>query len=279
METISIEVTKLHKLLIQRGMTQKDFRTLIQETNNGYAPSIYILNEMIKIQMSDLNSIKYSFVNGIINELPRTITSISDYLYLSNIVSSLQENLFFKIKQIEKEEHKWVTDEIAYECKERLRKTVGIDCQNTPPKIEDYIIIASNDEQHKIIDEVLKPYNINEKLFRFTARMDIITENICWELKCVNKLTLEHMLQLVIYAWLYKLRSDKDGYSLAEEDEHEKIFKLFNIKTGEIKRLNATIDELTYIVVELLKVKYKTCSPKTDDEFLNECNKFVMNFV
>jgi transcriptional regulator with XRE-family HTH domain len=47
METIEVEVTKLHKILIQRGMTQKDFRTLIQQTNNGNAPSIYILNEMI----------------------------------------------------------------------------------------------------------------------------------------------------------------------------------------------------------------------------------------
>ena len=229
--------------------------------------------------MNDLNSIKYSFVNGIINELPRTITSISDYLYLSNIVSSLQENLFFKIKQIEKEEHNWINDEIAFEFKERLRNTVGVDCQNIPPKIEDYIIIASNDEQHKIIDEVLKPYNISEKLFRFTARADIITENVFWELKCVNKITLEHMLQLVIYAWLYKLRSDKDGYSLADDDENEKVFKLFNIKTGEMKRLNATIDELTYIVVELLKAKYKKSVQKTDDEFLNECNKFIMNFM
>jgi transcriptional regulator with XRE-family HTH domain len=47
METIQVEVTKLHKILIQRGMTQKDFRTLIQQTNDGCAPSIYILNEMI----------------------------------------------------------------------------------------------------------------------------------------------------------------------------------------------------------------------------------------
>jgi transcriptional regulator with XRE-family HTH domain len=47
MEKIEIEVTKLHKILIQRGMTQKDFRDLIQKTNNGKAPSIYILNEMI----------------------------------------------------------------------------------------------------------------------------------------------------------------------------------------------------------------------------------------
>jgi transcriptional regulator with XRE-family HTH domain len=47
MEKIEIQVTKLHKILIQRGMTQKDFRELIIKTNNGKAPSIYILNELI----------------------------------------------------------------------------------------------------------------------------------------------------------------------------------------------------------------------------------------
>ena len=47
MEKIEIQVTKLHKILIQRGMTQKDFRELIMKTNNGKAPSIYILNELI----------------------------------------------------------------------------------------------------------------------------------------------------------------------------------------------------------------------------------------
>jgi transcriptional regulator with XRE-family HTH domain len=47
MEKIEIQVTKLHKILIQRGMTQKDFRELIMKNNNGKAPSIYILNELI----------------------------------------------------------------------------------------------------------------------------------------------------------------------------------------------------------------------------------------
>lgn len=55
METIEVQVTKLHKILIQRGMTQKDFRTLIQQTNNGKAPSIYILNEMINGKRTNYN--------------------------------------------------------------------------------------------------------------------------------------------------------------------------------------------------------------------------------
>jgi transcriptional regulator with XRE-family HTH domain len=55
METIEVKVTKLHKILIQRGMTQKDFRNLIQETNDGKAPSIYILNELINGKRSNYN--------------------------------------------------------------------------------------------------------------------------------------------------------------------------------------------------------------------------------
>jgi hypothetical protein len=47
MEKIEIEVTKLYKVLIQRGMTQKDLFNLILETNNGESVSMYIINEII----------------------------------------------------------------------------------------------------------------------------------------------------------------------------------------------------------------------------------------
>jgi len=47
MEKIEIEVTKLYKILITRGMTQKDLYNLIKETNNEKAVSMYILNEII----------------------------------------------------------------------------------------------------------------------------------------------------------------------------------------------------------------------------------------
>jgi transcriptional regulator with XRE-family HTH domain len=47
MEKIEIEVTKLYKVLIQRGMTQKDLFNLILETNNRESVSMYIINEII----------------------------------------------------------------------------------------------------------------------------------------------------------------------------------------------------------------------------------------
>ena len=47
MAQITIEVTKLKKILTDRGLTQKNFRELIQKTNNGEAPALYILGEII----------------------------------------------------------------------------------------------------------------------------------------------------------------------------------------------------------------------------------------
>jgi hypothetical protein len=91
----------------------------------------------------------------------------------------------------------------------------------------------------------------------------MITENIVWELKCTKELSIENKLQLVIYAWLWR--------NLANHTGDEKQFKLFNIRTGEMLRLEATDEELTFIVIELLKSKFKKTIPKTDEEFVAEC--------
>ena len=50
MEKIEIEVTKLYKILIQRGMTQKDLHNLIKES-----VSMYILNEIINGKRTNFN--------------------------------------------------------------------------------------------------------------------------------------------------------------------------------------------------------------------------------
>ena len=55
--------------------------------------------------------------------------------------------------------------------------------------------------------------------------------------------------------------------------------RLFNIKTGEILRLNATFEELTVIVIELLKGKYEKLALKTNEEFLSECEKYMDIYV
>ena len=111
-------------------------------------------------------------------------------------------------------------------CKNRLREVIGPDCQNEMPSVEDTIIHESCDEQHEKIDEYLSTIFDDSQQFRFTGRVDLITETIAWELKCTSEITTEHLVQVIIYAWLWKMR-----HSYTQEYE-EKVFKIFNIKTG-----------------------------------------------
>lgn len=55
MEKIEIEVTKLYKIIISRGMTQRDLEQLIKMTNNGKSVAMYILNEIINGKRTNYN--------------------------------------------------------------------------------------------------------------------------------------------------------------------------------------------------------------------------------
>jgi transcriptional regulator with XRE-family HTH domain len=55
MEKIEIEVTKLYKILVSRGMTQRDLEQLIKMTNNGKSVAMYILNEIINGKRTNYN--------------------------------------------------------------------------------------------------------------------------------------------------------------------------------------------------------------------------------
>ena len=62
----------------------------------------------------------------------------------------------------------------------------------------------------------------------------------------------------------------------------QKEFKLLNIKTYELFNLNYTFDQLTQIVVLILKGKYEKVEFKTDSVFVNDSidymNKTAVNY-
>jgi hypothetical protein len=53
--------------------------------------------------------------------------------------------------------------------------------------------------------------------------------------------------------------------------QNSKQFKLFNIKTGELYMINATMEDLHTIVLALLRNKFTKQVQKTDEEFINDC--------
>ena len=231
------------------------------------------LLKQIKTSLDKMKKNEHIFLKEIIQTIPDNIESIDEYLYLANIYSAIQEKIYFKIKQIEKREHNWLSDDIIVQCKERMDQIIGKECMNQLPLLEDNII-NENDELHIHIDEFLKPVFNDSKLIRFNARVDLISQDTVWELKCTSKTSIEHKLQLVIYAWLWRMRSIPENNS-NNIDYMLKEFKLFNIRTGELFVLDASMDDLNTIMIELLKNKYYEEETKTDEEFIRDCRAVI----
>ena len=222
-----------------------------------------ILKSLIDQSILEMRSNEHFFLKNTIKNIPETFNSINDYLYLSNIYISIQERLYFKLKQINLDEYNWIDNKLLNQCIERLEKMI-VENNEYIPSFEKTLIHNSNESLHENIDRILKPHFTENILFRFSAIIDVFSENSIWELKFTNQISIEHKIQLVIYAWIYQ------SMNLPSRD-----FKLFNIKTGELYILNSNFDDLSTIVISILKGKYEKPLIKTDIEFRDSVKKHM----
>lgn len=227
------------------------------------------LRQMIESSVQEMRENSHSFLKTAVKQLPDKCITSSDYLYLANVYIAVQEKLYSKLKQIQMNEYNWLVPEIMEKCKKRLMYNLGTIENRNEIEIEKLLIHHSQDTDHEPIDIALYPYFSYETRFRFSARIDILTPSTLWELKCTTKITIDHLLQVVIYAWLWRLL-----YPSVEKE-----CKILNIRTGELLRLNATTEELTKIVAALLESKYGKSEPIQDDDFLHQCTESIKEFI
>lgn len=270
-----------------------------------------LLHSIIQSDLDALRPNEHPFLRKTVSNLPKVCKTIPDYLYVANVFVAVREKLYFKVNQICPDEYTWLSEEVINECFERIhgilyRECIGDDhyqngpthsrlyqgsvfdnntnnnirdniCDNSDEcnnededfmvKIEKTIVNAGDDPVHSKIDDYLREYFPTE-VFRFTARVDAITDRTVWEIKCVGKLTNDHFLQVVIYAWLWRLCVED-----IENFENVRDFRIFNIRSGEIYRLEAETSELSYIMVELLKAKYGAPENTDNYEFIETCRE------
>ena len=225
---------------------------------------IPVLQDMIHNHIKSIDEKHHSFLRNLVNNMPDCCDTIAEYLFTTCLFSATQECLYSRIKQIPIDDYTWLTEDIVTRCFSRLDETIGEECKSGSWKTEAYIIRNTDDLNHIIIDEILnEAFPNSNKIYRFSARADLITEKSLWELKCTSQLTLEHKLQLVIYAWLYMASYNRDNNKIA----NNKKFYLFNIKTNEHLELIATREQLTLIILEVIKGKNKN-TLLTDEEFV-----------
>jgi len=230
------------------------------EWDNTEKPYQNVLYDIIQQSMGNTKQGEHLFLKKIIQELSPEFESVNDYLYLANIYVASQEKLYFKLKQIEKDEYNWLQPCILSKCKERLLQILEEECRLEKPNVEETIINVLDEDAHVYIDEILDKH-FPKKKFRFTARIDLITAKTVWELKCTTAISQDHLLQVVIYCWLWRRMNPNC----------KREFKIFNIKSGEILMLDASMEILDKIVLNLLNGKYETHLPPNDNDFLNDC--------
>jgi hypothetical protein len=240
------------------------FYDQLNKNKDGDEPKTNVLYTLIEEALDDMRENEHKYFKDVVKTLPKICTTIEDYLYMANIYVSIQERLYFKLKQIRREEYGWLTAEMMNQCYTLLEKVIGIEIDNEDDVFtEELIVRPSMEDEHVLIDATLVPIFIGTELentrFRFTAIVDLITPTTVWEIKCTTKITIDHQLQLIIYAWLWNVmgRQPRD-------------FKLLNIKSGEIWVLAATQNQLQEVVLALLKGKYAHISVKNDIDFLKD---------
>lgn len=243
----------------------------------GENPMNNILYNTIMLLESSLGK-GHEYLRELIRNLsPKYTDSIETQLYMGNILLSMENTLYYRLKQIQK--YDWIPEEVMKKCEENLMKNIGEEFNTVDEPLWEYTIVESryeyynnknyedermeNEKMHRKIDEKLK-HHLPKKV-RFTARLDLVTDFTVWELKCTSEITIEHKLQVIIYAWLWDML-----------DNPTKDFKILNIKTGEVWVLQLSMEEIESIVIELLKSKYVKSNNLTDEEFMERTQKVIL---
>lgn len=118
----------------------------------------------------------------------------------------------------------------------------------TPDQAEACISILAEHLKGKVKyeDSVIKFYRWPENSkdavsIIVTGRLDAQCSKSVWELKCVNKLEDEHLLQLALYAWMMS------------DSSRRRSFRLLNMKTGELVELKSNYDDLESVARVLIE--------------------------
>jgi hypothetical protein len=92
---------------------------------------------------------------------------------------------------------------------------------------------------------------------------DVIDETTLWEIKCVDEIKIEHLLQLVVYAHIW-----------LNTELRPLEFKIINAKSGEVRKLDWFEKEKIGKIVELLlESKYKKENIGNDEDFIKEIDE------
>lgn len=186
-----------------------------------------------------------------VKELQQQSKNIESMLLLGNIYIAYYENIHSKLKQTLK--YDWLKEDDLKICFRNLARYIKVD-----PEFE--IELGDRvDSKGLYYRYVTNAYGVID----IRGRADCIDSESLFEFKCVSTLQIEHQLQLICYAWLWKK-------TLGVNDTMKR-FILLNIRTGESKEMFYKDYEIESIMSILFDNKFSEKITETDEEFIRKC--------
>jgi hypothetical protein len=247
------EVSELNGLVIPAIFEERISKRKISKIRKS------VIDKLDTLKQKQEYHIYYNLLKDI--DLNQSEISIKDYLKITNVYNSIKEKLNFKVAQIVN--YDWLNESHV----DKILKNILIYISEKEAKKMEYEIniIESNDDENNnfdSIDEFTKSINLKYKI-RFNAIVDAINDNYIWEFKCTDNLDPEHFLQLIIYAWLWK--------NINEPNQGKRVFRLLNIRNGEMYNLFYKENAINKIMELLLIAKFSKRVTYSDKEFINRC--------
>lgn len=226
----------------------------VSDLNGLVIPSIY---EKLKNNTSTIeefvmkNKNLYNEIKKYVKTVNIPCQKISDYLKVGNIYLSLHNKLHSKLAQIKK--YNWLDKKMIADCHKNM---VILENKNL---IFEQNITNCNQDVFKII-------HVEYGHLTIGGRIDAFDDTTVYEFKCVDAITIDHKLQLILYSWLWKNSNLQKLYG-------HKHFKLLNIRTGELLQLVNDNFKITQIIELILANKFVKKQILKDEEFINHIHK------
>jgi len=198
--------------------------------------------------------------------------SVADYLKITNVYNSIKEKIHFKVAQIRN--YEWINDyqleALLSNILLHIKKEQALDLEYEQEIIEnddsDSKTENENKDKYDAVDRFTKSIGLKNKI-RFSAIIDAIDQNTVYEFKCTETLEPEHYIQVVIYSWLWS--------KICEKDQGPRVFKLLNIRTGEMQHLHYKEGPINDIMEKLFCAKFAKREVLTDQQFVDRCGKIA----
>ncbi len=170
----------------------------------------------------------------------------AQYLKLANIYSAYVSGYLYKMAQIQ--DYTWLEQDTIEDLLQVL-----VDSFKEESEMTNF--------EHTLS---LLGYEWGTKTLQIEGRADFVDDDTLWELKCVDSLKGEHLVQLAMYAWLWQ----KTEF----ENHGSRRFRLLNIRTGEIQEIT-NVGNLDAVVGMILDNHFRMADKVADDEFVERCFK------